>query len=218
MSMSMRVVAASVLVAALAAVACGGSEPPPAEPASLPTSPSSGASYADVWGNAKVSGGTATEVPSPVVAPGSPGASSTSASTSTTAGATAAGTTAGTPPSNVTSPTSSPYPRLPAGPCDACSGTVTPELQTALNKALEATKGCYVRVLTNNPGARASMNVEVKVGRDGTACDAIAHVDQPEWPGLADCVVAAFRKSSFPVPGNSSCVVARVPALFTPSQ
>ena len=210
--------ACSLAIVGLVAVACGGSDAPPRDPASMPTTPQ-GSAASDAWANARVSGGTATEVPSVAPPPSSaPPVASGNANASPPTTSPSGSGHAPAPPAPVTSPTTSPYPKLPAGPCDACQGTVTPELQTALNKRLEATKSCYVRVLTNNPGARASMNVEVKVGRDGTTCDAFAHVDQPAWPGLADCVVAEFRKGNFPVPGNASCVVARVPALFTPAQ
>ncbi|HWL86873.1 MAG TPA: hypothetical protein VNO21_13780, partial [Polyangiaceae bacterium] len=60
-----------------------------------------------------------------------------------------------------------------------------------------------------------SLGVEIRVGRDGSSCDAMIQSDQPEWPGLADCVVTEFRRGGFPSPGNQ-CVIAKVPILFTP--
>jgi hypothetical protein len=184
----------SLAIAAVTFAACGGAENSPREPQSMATTPSS-ADPASAENNARVSTGTVTA---------SPAASSSSPPSQA-------------PPAPVTSPSQSPYPPLPAGPCDSCNGMVTTDLQAALTKRAQDSRNCYVRLLTNNPNARASMTIEVRVGRDGTSCEANAHVDPPEWPELTTCVVQEFRKNNLPLPGKGSCVIARVPILFTPA-
>jgi len=173
-------------------VACGGSDPPPKEPDSMATPvPANGN-----WSAATREG----------TAPPTSGATTSSGVTTTAAH-----------PAPAIAPQAPPPQPVAAGPCDSCRGLVSNELQSALNKRSEHdARKCYERVLTNNPSARASLGVEIRVGRDGTACDAVVQSDQPEWPGLADCVATEFRRGGFPSPGNNSCVIAKVPILFTP--
>ena len=109
-------------------------------------------------------------------------------------------------------------PEPPAGPCDNCRGYTTNELQAVLTKRAADTRPCYERALTNTPGVRATLTVEVRVGRDGSACDVQATPDPPVVPGLGECVAAEYKRGNFPHPANSSCVVARVPIQFTPQQ
>lgn len=124
------------------------------------------------------------------------------------------------PPAPPPEPTAkaTPAPMRADGPCDLCAGRVTPELQDSLTKRASEARDCYVRVLTNTPDAKASMTVEVKVGRDGTACSVQSHVDEPSYPGLADCVMDQYKKGGFAPPGAASCVVTRVPIVFTPAK
>ena len=149
----------------------------------------------------------ATPIPSPPT--------STSGSASTSSGVTT--TSAAERSSLAIAPQAPPPQPVAAGPCDACHGLVSGDLQNALNKRVEQeARKCYERVLTNHPAARASLGVEVRVGRDGSSCDAVVQADAPEWPGLSDCVATEFRRGGFPSPGNNSCVIAKVPILFTP--
>jgi hypothetical protein len=125
-------------------------------------------------------------------------------------------TQAVTKPEPAVAPQAPPAQPVAAGPCDACSGKVTSELQEALLKRAQASRGCYVRVVNAHPAARASLNVELRVGRDGSTCDATVQSEAPEWPGLADCVATEYRRGGLPRPEGNSCVIARVPILFTP--
>ncbi|WP_394844078.1 hypothetical protein LZC95_44380 [Pendulispora brunnea] len=173
-------------------VACGGSNEPPKEPESIAT-PLPGSSHTGNW-SAKTSDGTT---------PPTSDATTTSAHT----------TPAAQP---AVAPQAPPAQPVPAGPCDACKGPVSSDLQAALNKRVEnEARKCYERVLTNRPTARASLSLDVRVSRDGSTCDAVVQSDGPEVPGLADCVANEFRRGGFPSPG-SSCVLAKVPILFTP--
>ena len=132
--------------------------------------------------------------------------------------ATSAGAATTTPPAPVASGPVTAPPDPPAGPCDRCRGYTTNELQAALTKRAGDARPCYERALTATPGIRATLTVDVRVGRDGTACDVQATPDAPVVPGLGDCVAAEYKKGNFPRPANSSCVVARVPIQFTPQQ
>ena len=175
----------------LIAAACGGSSSTAKEPQSIAT-PIPG-NNVELTSSSGTAGGSAAATPT------SGGKSGTASSSPSVA------------------PQAPPTQPVAAGPCDACAGLVSRELQSALTKRAEVeARKCYERVLTNNPAARAQLSVEVRVGRDGSACDAVSQVEQPEWPGLSDCVLTEFRRGGFPNPGNNSCVIAKVPILFTP--
>ncbi|WP_394823780.1 hypothetical protein [Pendulispora albinea] len=180
-------------VTAAMAVGCGGPSASPNVPESVATPiPNTSWSGRTASGDSPASGVTTSshEAPAPAARPA---------------------------PAPTVAPQATPAQPVPAGPCDACHGLVSSELQAALNKRVEQeARKCYERVLTNNPAARASLGVEIRVGRDGTSCDTVVQSDSPEWPGLADCVATEFRRGGFPNPGNNSCVIAKVPILFTP--
>jgi hypothetical protein len=195
----------SVLGMTLAVVACGGSEPPVKDQQSMETPKNTtGADRMPGGPGAMVTATTtATTPPPPVTATATATAPAMSAKPATTGSST---TTEMMPPGGTN------------GPCDKCVGKVTSELQTALTKRATDSRSCYVKVLTNNPTAKAGMNIEIKVGRDGTACESVAHEEDPKWPGLADCVLGEFKKGGFPTPGGAACVVARVPIAYTPAK
>ena len=205
--MTMRAVG-SVLGMTLAMVACGGSEPPVKDQESMETPKNTtGADRVPGGPGAMVTATTTATTPPPP--PVTPAATATATAPAMSAKPQATGsstTTAMMPPGGA------------GGPCDKCVGKVTTELQTALTKRAQDSRSCYVKVLTNNPTAKAGMNIEIKVGRDGTACESQAHEEDPKWPGLADCVLGEFKKGGFPTPGGAACVVARVPIAYTPAK
>ncbi len=186
----MRAVSRSLVfpVVALLAVACGGSDPPAKEPESVATPLPTKGTTSAGSGPMVTAGTISAANPPPAPAPAP------------------APTTSSTPPMRAD------------GPCDLCAGRVTPELQDGLTKRASEARDCYVRVLTNTPNAKASMTIEVKVGRDGTACSVQAKVGEPSYPGLADCVMDQYKKGGFAPPGAASCVVTRVPIEFTPAK
>lgn len=184
-----------VALVLISVVACGGSSPPATEPVSMPTPIPDTSSQTSV--ETTSAGGTTT----PVEATAPP---------SSDAPAPAA------PSPSAVAPQAPPAKPYAAGPCDACTGKVTPELQEALLQRAKRARHCYERVLTNNAAARASLNVDIRVGRDGSSCDSVIQADKPDYPGLSDCVVTEYRKGGFPHPEGGSCVQARVPILFTP--
>ncbi len=202
----------SVLGMTLAVVACGGSEPPVKDQQSMETPKNTTAADPTPGGpGAMVTATTTATTPSPPV---TATATSTATSTATTKPAMSAA-----PATTGSSTTTAMMPAGGAGgACDKCVGKVTNELQSALTKRAQDSRSCYVKVLTNNPTAKAGMNIEVKVGRDGSACESVAHEEEPKWPGLADCVLAEFKKGGFPTPGGAACVVARVPIAYTPAK
>lgn len=197
---------------AMAMVACGGSEPAVKEPPPSMDTPH------NTSGQERTPGGPAAMVTSTAaVTPAAPTATATATASATAPATTSAMT--GKPATTGSSTTSSMSPPGGVGgPCDKCVGTVSDDLQKALNKRAQQSRSCYVKVLTNNPTANAAMNIELKVGRDGSACESQALSEEPKWPGLADCVLADFKKGGFPMPGGASCVVARVPISYTPAK
>jgi hypothetical protein len=194
-------------VTVTAMVACGGTETPVKDPPPSVDTPhnTSGADRMPGGPGAMVTATATATTPPPAMT--APPPTATAPAMSAKPGATASSTTSSMSP-----------PGGAGGPCDKCVGTVGNDLQTSLTKRAQDSRSCYVKVLTNNPTAKAAMNIELKVGRDGSACESQAHEEDPKWPGLADCVLGEFKKGGFPNPGGGACVVARVPILFAPAK
>ncbi len=102
--------------------------------------------------------------------------------------------------------------------CDAkaCSGSSTSEIETALAFRAKQSHRCYDNALAQDPTLAGRMSIAIRIGANGTTCSVgVASNDLSSAPGVAACVVSAFRTQPFPAP-RGGCIDVNVPINFIP--
>jgi len=99
-----------------------------------------------------------------------------------------------------------------------CTGTTTPDIETALSFRAKQSHRCYDNALAQDPTLRGKISIAVRIGANGTACTAgVASNELTSAPGVANCVVNNFRGQAFPSP-KGGCVDVNIPINFVPRQ
>lgn len=104
--------------------------------------------------------------------------------------------------------------------CDVkkCTGSATPDIETALAFRAKQSHRCYDNALGQDPTLRGKISIAVRIGANGTACSAgVASNELASNPGVANCVVNNFRGQAFPAP-KGGCVDVNIPINFVPRQ
>jgi hypothetical protein len=103
-------------------------------------------------------------------------------------------------------------------PCSqACSGTATAALQSALSGRAGQSRSCYEKALSTNSTLEGTLTIGVKVGPGGQVCGARVVADGLHDPGVSNCVVNRFASSTFPAP-QGGCAEVNVPLRFMPKR
>jgi hypothetical protein len=100
-----------------------------------------------------------------------------------------------------------------------CSGTCTGEAPGNLRSMLAAkggqARGCYERALRQNNMLQGRLRLSLRIGQNGSVCSANVAMNELGDPGVASCVVAMFRATTYPNP-QGGCVDVDVPLKFEP--
>jgi hypothetical protein len=96
-----------------------------------------------------------------------------------------------------------------------CKGTPSGQFQSALRSKAGQARGCYERALRNNSTLQGRLNVSIRVGPQGQACNVSVSGNMGD-PGIASCVSQMFRSGTYPPP-QGGCVEAAVPLNFVPA-
>jgi hypothetical protein len=103
-------------------------------------------------------------------------------------------------------------------PCSqACTGTATAALQSALGGRAGQSRSCYEKALSSNATLEGTLTIGVKVGPGGQVCSARVVADGLHDPGVSNCVVHRFMGASFPAP-QGGCAEVNVPLRFMPKR
>jgi hypothetical protein len=103
-------------------------------------------------------------------------------------------------------------------PCSqACTGTASAALQSALSGRAGQSRSCYEKALSSNATLEGTLTIGVKVGPGGQVCSARVVADGLHDPGVSNCVVNRFIASSFPAP-QGGCAEVNVPLRFMPKR
>ena len=125
------------------------------------------------------------------------------------------------PPPVEQKPEAGPPPKLvdmPAnGGCDGkCNGTLTNELEQALQIRGAQTRRCYNQALALDSQLKGRVQITVRVGSGGNLCAANVTSNDMGSPGVANCAANIFRANqSYPQP-KGGCVELAVPLSFVP--
>jgi len=101
--------------------------------------------------------------------------------------------------------------------CDGkCSGSLTPELEQAIQIRGVQTRRCYNSALAVDSQLKGRVTITVRVGPGGNVCSANVTSNDMGSPGVASCAANIFRASqSYPQP-HGGCVELGVPLSFVP--
>ncbi len=104
-----------------------------------------------------------------------------------------------------------------AGPvCSAaCTGSTTPELETALAFRAKQAHRCYDNALAQDSTLKGKVGITLRIAANGGVCSSTVSSDELSTPTVANCVAGFFRGASFPVP-RGGCVEVNVPVNFVP--
>jgi hypothetical protein len=125
------------------------------------------------------------------------------------------------PPPVEEKPEAGPAPKIVSAPanlgCDGkCSGTITPELEQALQIRGAQTRRCYNQALSQDSQLKGHVTITVRVGPGGNLCAANVTANDMGTPGVANCAANIFRANqSYPQP-RGGCVELGVPLSFVP--
>jgi hypothetical protein len=125
------------------------------------------------------------------------------------------------PPPVEEKPEAGPPPRIVSAPvnqgCEGkCSGSITPELEQALQIRGAQTRRCYNQALAVDSQLKGHVTITVRVGPGGNLCSANVTANDMGSPGVANCATNVFRATqSYPQP-HGGCVELGVPLSFVP--
>src|ERR1019366_7029758 len=125
------------------------------------------------------------------------------------------------PPPVEEKPEAGPPPRIvsaaPGGGCEGkCNGTLTSELEQALQIRGSQTRRCYNQALAVDSQLKGHVQITVRVGSGGNLCAANVTSNDMGTPNVANCAANVFRaSSSYPQP-HGGCVELAVPLSFVP--
>jgi hypothetical protein len=105
-----------------------------------------------------------------------------------------------------------------ADPCSArsCSGTATPELETALAFRAKQAHRCYDTALAQDTTLKGHITIAVRVASNGRVCSSNVADNDMGTASVANCVAGTFgRSGGFPAP-KGNCVDVKVPISFIP--
>jgi len=103
-------------------------------------------------------------------------------------------------------------------PCSqACTGSPSAALQSALSGRAGQSRSCYEKALSSNATLEGTLTIGVKVGPSGSVCSARVVADGLHDPGVSNCVVARFMGATFPAP-QGGCAEVNVPLRFMPKR
>ena len=103
-------------------------------------------------------------------------------------------------------------------PCSqACTGSPTAALTSALSGRAGQSRSCYEKALSSNATLEGTLTIGVKVGPGGQVCSARVVADGLHDPGVSNCVVNRFMGASFPAP-QGGCAEVNVPLRFMPKR
>ncbi len=103
-------------------------------------------------------------------------------------------------------------------PCSqACSGSPSAALTSALSGRAAQSRSCYEKALSSNATLEGTLTIGVKVGPGGQVCSARVVADGLHDPGVSNCVVNRFLGASFPAP-QGGCAEVNVPLRFMPKK
>lgn len=100
--------------------------------------------------------------------------------------------------------------------CGSCSGSITPELQAAVQSRGATAKQCYQSALQGNESLSGEISLEVKIGADGSTCSVSIRSDTVGSSRLQQCVRSKMY-GNYPKP-NNGCVTFGLPIQFKPQQ
>ncbi|HVJ89520.1 MAG TPA: AgmX/PglI C-terminal domain-containing protein [Labilithrix sp.] len=103
--------------------------------------------------------------------------------------------------------------------CDVkkCTGSNSPDLETALQFRVKQAHRCYDNALAQDPTLRGKITVAVRVGPSGQLCSASIASNEMGSQAVGSCVAGYFRGTSFPAP-RGGCVDVNIPINFVPRQ
>jgi hypothetical protein len=106
---------------------------------------------------------------------------------------------------------------VPSGACDGkCTGTATPELESALQVRAAQARRCYNQALASDSSLRGHVSIAVRIGPTGSVCSANVAANDMGSPVVANCAANMLRSSAgYPAP-RGGCVEANVPLSFVP--
>jgi outer membrane biosynthesis protein TonB len=104
----------------------------------------------------------------------------------------------------------------PAGDPWSCEGDIpTGSVRSVVADTQSAMRSCYERRLRNDNQLQGSINLQVRVGRDGKVDNTRVRGSMRDAEVLK-CVQGMARSWSFPSPTGGNCAVLDVPYQFTP--
>jgi outer membrane biosynthesis protein TonB len=113
-------------------------------------------------------------------------------------------------------PTKRPVRNNGGGDSWSCEGDIsTAEVRRVIADTQSAMRSCYERRLRNDNQLQGSINLQVRVGKDGRVADTRTRGSMRDAEVLR-CVQSMAKSWSFPSPTGGSCAVLDVPYNFTP--
>ncbi len=97
-----------------------------------------------------------------------------------------------------------------------CSGSATPDLETALAFRAKQAHRCYDQALAQDSTLQGKVQISVRVASNGNVCSAGVASNDMGNPSVAQCVARTFASAGhFPAP-KGGCIDANVPISFVP--
>lgn len=96
-----------------------------------------------------------------------------------------------------------------------CSGSASPQLQSALAQRAGAARACYERALRINSDLQGKVMLQVRVDGSGNVCAANIVQDDIHSSEVTSCLTRSFRSAKVP-PATGGCVDVKVPLSFVP--
>lgn len=104
----------------------------------------------------------------------------------------------------------------PSNGCEkTCSGSASPEIETALAQRAKQSRVCYDKALATDPTLKGKMTLHVKIGTNGSVCAVNVASNDIGNDFIAQCATNLFRTSAFANP-KGGCVEATIPLNFQP--
>jgi len=97
-----------------------------------------------------------------------------------------------------------------------CSGSVSPDLESALAFRAKQAHACYDQALANDASLKGRVSISLRVASNGQVCSASVAKNEMGSPSVAQCVANKFRQTGFFPAPRCGCIDVAVPLNFVP--
>ncbi len=97
-----------------------------------------------------------------------------------------------------------------------CSGSVTPDLESALQFRARQARRCYEAALESDNTLKGKVAISVRVASNGQVCSAGVASNELGNAAVAQCVANKFRQAGFFPAPKGGCIDTNVPITFVP--